>query len=128
MVDQAAMLDDMLGADAAGLQLAVHAIGDKATATVLDLFTEVVRRNGPRDRRLRIEHAQHLRSPDIARFHDLHVIASMPPPPAIPSCRWSEKRIVATRAEGTSAFRSVLETHQEQHRVGKKCVSTSRHK
>src|SRR3546814_4641716 len=68
MVDQAAMLDDMLGADAAGLQLAVHAIGDKANATVLDMFTEVVRRNGPRDRRLRIEHAQHLR-PEIGRAH-----------------------------------------------------------
>src|SRR3546814_14177845 len=70
MVDQAAMLDDMLGADAAGLQLAVHAIGDKANATVLDLFTEVVRRNGPRDRRLRIEQAHHLRLADNARLHD----------------------------------------------------------
>src|SRR3546814_4498692 len=72
LVDRAAMLDDMVGADAAGLQLAVHAIGDKANATVLDMFTEVVRRNGPRDRRLRIEHAQHLRPADIARFHDQH--------------------------------------------------------
>src|SRR3546814_11833044 len=64
MADQAAMLDDMLGADAASLQLAVHAIGDKANATVLDMFTEVVRRNGPRDRRLRIAPAQHLRPAD----------------------------------------------------------------
>ncbi len=69
MVDPAAMLDDMLGADAAGLQLAVHAIGDKANATILDMFAEVARRNGPRDRRLRIEHAQHLRPAEIARFH-----------------------------------------------------------
>src|SRR3546814_9160213 len=83
LVDRAAMLDDMVGADAAGLQLAVHAIGDKANATVLDMFTEVVRRNGPRDRRLRIEHAQHLRPADIARFHDQHVIASMQPYHAI---------------------------------------------
>src|SRR3546814_13636152 len=72
MVDQAAMLDDMLGADAAGLQLAVHAIGDKANATVLDLFTEVVRRNGARDRRLRIQHAQHLRSEHLPPFPRPH--------------------------------------------------------
>src|SRR3546814_11176405 len=69
MVDQAAMLDDMLGADAAGLQLAVHAIGDKANATVLDMFTEVMRRNGPRDRRLRIEHAQDRKSTRLNSSH-----------------------------------------------------------
>src|SRR3546814_13096904 len=109
MVDQAAMLDDMLGADAAGLQLAVHAIGDKANATVLDMFTEVVRRNGPRDRRLRIEHAQHLRPADIARFHDQHVIASLQPYHAIDDGRSAEKRLGAERAKSTYAFRSVLD-------------------
>src|SRR3546814_17292029 len=100
MVDQAAMLDDMLGADAAGLQLAVHAIGDKANATVLDMFTEVVRRNGARDRRLRIEHAQHLRAEDITRFHSQHVIASMQPYPANNDAPWAEKRNGAGRANG----------------------------
>src|SRR3546814_18106836 len=83
LVDRAAMLDDMVGADAAGLQLAVHAIGDKANATVLDLFTAVVRRNGPRDRRLRIEPAQHLRPADIARFHDPHLTRPAPHPPPL---------------------------------------------
>src|SRR3546814_14903057 len=67
MVDQAAMLDDMLGADDAGLQLAVHANGDKANATVLDMFTEVVRRNGPPERRRRIGHATHQPPPPPPR-------------------------------------------------------------
>lgn len=109
MVDRAAMLDDMVGADAAGLQLAVHAIGDKANATILDMFAEVEHRNGARDRRLRIEHAQHLRATDIARFRTLRVIASMQPYHAIDDGRWAEKRIGAERAKGTYAFRSLLD-------------------
>ena len=110
MVDRAAMLDDMIGADAAGLQLAVHAIGDKANATILDMFAEVARRNGPRDRRLRIEHAQHFRLSDIPRMHAQGVIASMQPYHAIDDGRWAEKRIGAERAKGTYAFRSLLDS------------------
>ena len=52
------------GADKAGLQVIVHAIGDRAIRTQLDIFERVEKENGPRDRRFRIEHAQH-----IARRH-----------------------------------------------------------
>ena len=52
------------GADQAGLSVAVHAIGDRANAELLDIFAEVAKKNGPRDRRFRIEHAQHLRPQD----------------------------------------------------------------
>jgi len=109
LVDADAMLADMVGADAAGLQLAIHAIGDKANATILDMFGEVARRNGPRDRRLRIEHAQHFRLEDIARMHTQGVVASMQPYHAIDDGRWAEKRIGAARAKGTYAFRSMLD-------------------
>ncbi len=73
------MLDNILGADRAGLQIAVHAIGDKANKTILDMFAEAGKRNGARDRRLRIEHAQHLRPEEIRRFGAERVIASMQP-------------------------------------------------
>jgi len=109
LVDADAMLADMAGADAAGLQLALHAIGDKANATILDMFAEVVRRNGPRDRRLRIEHAQHFRMSDIPRMQAQGVVASMQPYHAIDDGRWAEKRIGAERAKGTYAFRSLLD-------------------
>ena len=109
MVDEAAMLADMIGADAAGLQLAIHAIGDKANAAVLGMFDDVARRNGPRDRRLRIEHAQHLRAIDIPRFKAQGVVASMQPYHAIDDGRWAEKRIGPERARGTYAFRSLLD-------------------
>lgn len=109
LVDAEAMLADMAGADAAGLQLAIHAIGDKANATILDMFAEVAQRNGPRDRRLRIEHAQHFRAGDIPRMRAQGVVASMQPYHAIDDGRWAEKRIGAERAKGTYAFRSLLD-------------------
>ena len=66
-------------ADSAGLQIAVHAIGDRANGILLSIYDSVARAHGPRDRRFRVEHAQHLRPQDIPRFGNLHVIASMQP-------------------------------------------------
>src|SRR5262249_49807900 len=75
-------------ADRAGLSIAVHAIGDRANAELLDIFAEVIKANGPRDRRFRIEHAQHLRPEDFPRFRALGVIASMQPYHVIDDGRW----------------------------------------
>jgi predicted amidohydrolase YtcJ len=100
----------IVGADAAGLQVAIHAIGDKANKTVLDLYEEAERRNGPRDRRFRIEHAQHLRQEDIPRFAALHVIASMQPLHLVDDGRWAEKRVGPDVIKGTYAFRSLLDS------------------
>jgi predicted amidohydrolase YtcJ len=109
MVDEGRMLSNVLGADKAGLQIAIHAIGDRANQQILDLFAEVVKRNGARDRRFRIEHAQHLRPEEIRRFASDRVIASMQPYHAIDDGRWAENRIGAERAKGTYAFRSLLD-------------------
>jgi len=109
MIPIARMRDNLLGADAAGLQLAIHAIGDRANDAMLRLFDEVIRKNGPRDRRFRIEHAQHLRFEDMPRFAKLGVIASMQPYHAIDDGRWADRRIGAERAKGTYAFRSLLD-------------------
>ena len=79
------------GADKAGLHVMVHAIGDRANALLLDTFARVAAENGARDRRFRIEHAQHLAPRDIPRFAALHVIASMQPYHAIDDGRWAEK-------------------------------------
>ncbi|OGD19570.1 MAG: amidohydrolase [Candidatus Aminicenantes bacterium RBG_16_63_16] len=99
----------LLAADRAGLQVAVHAIGDKANAIVLDLFETAVRQNGPRDRRWRIEHAQHLRPSDIPRFGELGVIASVQPFHAADDGRWAESKIGRERCRTTYAFRSLIE-------------------
>jgi predicted amidohydrolase YtcJ len=97
------------GADRAGLSVAVHAIGDRANADLLDVFAAVIRKNGPRDRRFRIEHAQHLRPRDYARFKELQVIASMQPYHVIDDGRWAEGRIGARRCASSYAFRSLLD-------------------
>jgi hypothetical protein len=97
------------GADSAGLQVAVHAIGERANGVLLDIFDSVAKAHGPRDRRFRVEHAQHLRRADIARLAKSGVIASMQPYHAIDDGRWAEKRIGPERIKSTYAFRSLLD-------------------
>jgi hypothetical protein len=97
------------GADAAGLQVMVHAIGDRANQTLLDIYARVSNENGGRDRRFRIEHAQHLTAEDIRRFGQLRVIPSMQPYHAIDDGRWAETVIGPERAKGTYAFKSLLD-------------------
>jgi hypothetical protein len=104
------MFTDMKGADQAGLQIAIHAIGDRANRTILDLYQRLEKEDGPRDRRLRIEHAQHLTAPDIPRFAQLHVIASMQPYHAIDDGRWAQKRLGAERIRYAYDFRSLLDS------------------
>ncbi len=111
VTDSAARLREILSADSAGLKLAVHAIGDRANAMLLGFFEQAAQRNGVRDRRSRIEHAQHLRQEDIPRFGRLGVIPSMQPYHAIDDGRWAGNRLDTARLRGTYAFRSLLDTH-----------------
>lgn len=99
------------GADAAGLQVMVHAIGDRAMRAQLDVFERVATENGPRDRRFRIEHAQHIAPAEIPRFGALGVIASMQPYHAIDDGRWADRVIGAERAKGSYAWRSLLDAN-----------------
>jgi predicted amidohydrolase YtcJ len=96
-------------ADSAGLQVAVHAIGDRANGLILDIYDSLAKAHGPRDRRFRIEHAQHLRREDIGRIARTGVIASMQPYHAIDDGRWAEKRIGPELIKTTYAFRSLLD-------------------
>jgi predicted amidohydrolase YtcJ len=97
------------GADAAGLHVMVHAIGDRANRTLLDIYERVENERGPRDRRFRIEHAQHLAPEDIPRFGQLRIIPSMQPYHAIDDGRWAERVIGPERARGTYAFRALID-------------------
>jgi len=110
MLPEGAMLKRVEGGDKLGLQVMIHAIGDEANARILDIYRQVAQQNGPRDRRFRIEHAQHLRASDIPRFGQQKVIASMQPYHAADDGRWCEKRIGAERSKGTYAFRTLLDT------------------
>jgi predicted amidohydrolase YtcJ len=94
----------------ANLHVMVHAIGDRAIATQLDIFDRVEREQHPNDARFRIEHAQHIAPRDIPRFAKLKVIASMQPYHAIDDGRWAVKSIGPERIKTTYAFRSLLDS------------------
>jgi predicted amidohydrolase YtcJ len=108
-IPEGKLKENIKSADKAGLQCSVHAIGDKANNLLLNYFEEAVKENGPRDRRFRIEHAQHLTPNDISRFARLGVIPSMQPYHAIDDGRWAEKRIGPSRIKTTYAFRSLID-------------------
>jgi predicted amidohydrolase YtcJ len=104
-----AMRDRLMQADAAGLQLRVHAIGDRAISMMLDIFAEIEKEHGYHDQRFAIEHAQHTAQKDFERFAKLHVIASMQPYHAIDDGRWAERRLGHERARYSYAWRSFLD-------------------
>ena len=103
------LYEQISAADKTGLQVMVHAIGDKAIEEQLNIFERVEKENGKRDRRFRIEHAQHIAPEDLSRFNTLNVIASMQPYHAIDDGRWAEKVIGPERIKTTYAFKSLLD-------------------
>ena len=104
-----AMRERLVKADGVGLQLRVHAIGDRAISMILDMFDAIQKANGYHDQRMTIEHAQHVAPEDFERFAKLHVIASMQPYHAIDDGRWVEARIGRERARTSYAWRSFLD-------------------
>lgn len=104
------MYENVKNADKAGLQIMVHAIGDKANDTMLSTYERVAKENGERDRRFRIEHAQHLRIEDLKRFGTLKVVASMQPFHLADDGRWAHKRLDEKRLRGAYAFRTILDS------------------
>ncbi|HKW87359.1 MAG TPA: amidohydrolase [Candidatus Acidoferrales bacterium] len=93
--------------DKAGFQLNFHAIGDRANRVALDAFAAVLKANGPRDRRDRVEHAQVVAPDDFERFAKLGVIASMQPSHLLDDERWAMDRIGPERAKGAYAWNTM---------------------
>jgi predicted amidohydrolase YtcJ len=111
MLPEGIMLQRVEAADRAGLQVMIHAIGDEANAQILDIYRYVAKKNPQRERRFRIEHAQHLRPGDIRRFGAQAVIASMQPYHAADDGRWCDKRIGPERSKSTYPFRSLIDNN-----------------
>ena len=104
------MRQTIQNADKAGLQVRIHAIGDKANATILDHYKSVADADGEQDRRFTIEHAQHVRVEDLKRFAGQKVVASMQPFHIMDDGRWAWKRLDEKRLKGTYAFRTILDS------------------
>lgn len=97
----------MLEADRVGLQITVHAIGDEANSVLLNYLEELDRRNGRRDRRFRLVHAQVLAPEDFKRLGALRIVAEVQPFHLSDDMRWMEERIGRERSRGAYAFKSI---------------------
>ncbi len=91
-----------------GYQVCVHAIGDKANFLTLNAFERAIKETGVKDHRLRVEHAQVVRTEDMHRFSELGVIPSMQPTHATSDMYWAEKRLGSERAKGAYAWKSIM--------------------
>ncbi|MEX2123238.1 MAG: amidohydrolase [Woeseia sp.] len=94
-----------LQADAAGLQLTVHAIGDEANGYLMDMLERIIEKNGERDRRFRLVHAQVMTDRDIERAGAMGIVAEVQPFHVSDDMRWMEERIGRERSRGAYAFR-----------------------
>lgn len=95
-------------ADDAGLRVAVHAIGDKANHILLDIMEKVIKTNGPRDRRWRIEHVQHIHPDDIRRMSRLGILASVQPYHSYDDGCWAHLKLGQDRIRWSYPFRTLL--------------------
>lgn len=107
MTEPPGMLPLLIGADSAGHWPQVHAIGDEAIDTLLDMYEHVIRVNGDKPRRFRVIHTQVMRNAEVAeRMARLGIIAEVQPYHAIDDMRWMEERI-GERARWAYAFKTL---------------------
>ena len=99
-----------LQADAAGIQLTVHAIGDEANGYLMDMLERIIAKNGEKDRRFRLVHAQVMTDRDIARGGAMKIVAEVQPYHTSDDMRWMEERIGRERSRGAYAFRRLWDS------------------
>ncbi len=99
-----------LGADNAGIQLTVHAIGDEANGYLMDMLERIIAENGEKDRRFRLVHAQVMTDRDIERGGEMNIVAEVQPFHTSDDMRWMEERIGRERSRGAYAFRRLWDS------------------
>ncbi len=99
-----------LEADSNGIQLTVHAIGDEANGYLMDMLERIIAKNGVRDRRFRLVHAQVMTDRDIKRGGEMNIVAEVQPFHTSDDMRWMEERIGRDRSRGAYAFRRLWDS------------------
>ena len=99
-----------LDADNAGIQLTVHAIGDEANGYLMDMLERIIAKNGEKDRRFRLVHAQVMTDRDIKRGGQMKIVAEVQPFHTSDDMRWMEERIGRDRSRGAYAFRRLWDS------------------
>ncbi|XP_022764743.1 uncharacterized protein LOC111309970 isoform X2 [Durio zibethinus] len=112
VVEFESLLNMTMASDKSGLQVAIHAIGDRANDLVLDMYESVASKNGKRDRRFRIEHAQHLAPGTADRFGKQGIVASVQPDHLLDDADVAIRKLGVDRAQkGSYLFRSLLSSN-----------------
>jgi predicted amidohydrolase YtcJ len=109
-VDDQALAKQVRQAVSCGLQVGVHAIGDRANRQALDVFAEVLPGFPENPGRHRVEHAQIVNPDDLPRFAELGVVAAMQPTHATSDMYWAGERLGPGRLAGAYAWRSLLDS------------------
>lgn len=109
VVEEQVLCERVIAADAAGFQVALHAIGDRAVSLALDSFAAAAEKNGTSGRRHRVEHAQVIRPSDVPRMRELGVIASVQPCHLLSDRRFAFQRLGAQRARDSYPWRRLLD-------------------
>ena len=109
VTDPESLQEWIRSADAAGLHVLTHAIGDRANDWLLDVYAGLPESNGPRLRRHRVEHAQHLTPAAVRRFRELGVMVSAQPYHLADDGRWAARRLGEARIRHAFPFRSLLD-------------------
>ncbi|CAN0863326.1 Protein LONG AFTER FAR-RED 3 [Linum grandiflorum] len=124
LIDMKSLFNMTAASDKFGLQVAIHAIGDKANDMVLEVYKSVVSTNGNRDRRFRvnitvslltccqIEHAQHLAPGAANQFGEQQIFASIQPDHLLDDADTASKKLGTERAQtGSYLFHSLLDSN-----------------
>jgi predicted amidohydrolase YtcJ len=109
LMDEETLTRMVIERDAAGFQLGIHSIGDRANRVILDAYAAAIEENGERDSRHRVEHAQFVADEDVPRFARLGVIASMQPCHLLTDMRWAPAILGPEREREGYRWRSLLE-------------------
>lgn len=107
--DMPSFKEMIIQADAANIQLRIHAIGDMANFILLDILDTLQAVNGPKERRFRLVHAQVIRDEDFAKLRGKNIVAEVQPYHVTDDMRWMEERIGHERCKGAYAFKTLKE-------------------
>ena len=93
-----------------GMQVATHAIGDRAVRNVLDGYEKAIIEKSAADHRFRIEHSQIVAKEDLPRYAPLGILPSMQPASAVSDMDWTEARVGKERIWGAYAWRRFIDS------------------
>ncbi|MFX0025910.1 MAG: amidohydrolase [Candidatus Hermodarchaeota archaeon] len=109
VIEEEEIYDKMKLAHNKGLQIVIHAIGDKGNRVAMNLYKRLLEEFPRENHRHRIEHASMLTSDVLNDMRKYGIIASCQPPFINSEYMWLEKRLGKERCKYTYPFKSIID-------------------